>query len=44
MGLFNAGWPWECDYLIRRRILVPLTKLWIDDYKGMLVRIFLELV
>ena len=28
MGHFNAGWPWECDYLIRRHILVPLIKLW----------------
>ncbi len=32
MGLFNAGWPWEQDYLIGRRSRVPLVKIWAYDH------------
>jgi hypothetical protein len=38
MSHFNAGWPWERDYLIGRRILVPLMKLWVFDYRRTMVR------
>ena len=44
MGHFNAGWPWECDYLIRRRIVDPLIKLRVYGYRRMLVRLFLEII
>ncbi len=32
MGLFNAGWPWQRDYLIARRCRVPLLKIWAYDH------------
>jgi len=32
MGLFNAGWPWERDYLIARRARNPLIKIWAYDH------------
>ncbi|MBI3697188.1 MAG: hypothetical protein HY238_20430, partial [Acidobacteria bacterium] len=32
MGIFNAGWPWERDYLIARRSCVPLIKIWAYDH------------
>ncbi len=32
MGLFNAGWPWERDYLIARRSRVPVIKVWAYDH------------
>jgi hypothetical protein len=32
MGLFNAGWPWERDYLLARRSLTPLVKIWAYDH------------
>jgi len=31
-GNFNAGWPFERDYLTARRTLVPLIKLWAYDH------------
>jgi len=32
MGLFNAGWPWEHDYLAARRSRVPVIKIWAYDH------------
>jgi hypothetical protein len=32
MGNFNAGWPWQSDYLAARRGRVPLVKLWAHDH------------
>ena len=32
MGLFNAGWPWERDYLAARRSRVPVIKIWAYDH------------
>ena len=32
MGLFNAGWPWERDYLAGRRSRVPVVKIWAYDH------------
>ena len=32
MGLFNAGWLWERDYLASRRSMVPLVKIWAYDH------------
>ena len=32
MGIYNAGWPWERDYLTARRTQVPLIKIWAYDH------------
>ena len=32
MGLFNAGWPWERDYLLGRRSRVSVIKIWAYDH------------
>ncbi len=32
MGLFNAGWPWERDYLAGRRSRVAVIKIWAYDH------------
>jgi hypothetical protein len=32
MGHFNAGWPWERDYLVGGRSLVPMVKIWAHDH------------
>ena len=32
MGLFNAGWPLERDYLAARRSRVPVVKIWAYDH------------
>ena len=38
MGLFNAGWPWERDYLLGRRSRVPLIKIWAYDHLCLFAR------
>ncbi|MCZ2154755.1 MAG: hypothetical protein LC114_12780, partial [Bryobacterales bacterium] len=32
MGHFNAGWPWQRDYLAARRARSSLVKLWAYDH------------
>jgi hypothetical protein len=32
MGIYNAGWPWERDYLLARRTQVPVVKIWAYDH------------
>ena len=32
MGHFNAGWPWQRDYLAARRERIPVVKLWAYDH------------
>jgi len=32
MGLFNAGWPWEQEYLAGRRSSVPVVKIYACDH------------
>ena len=39
MGNFNAGWPFERDYLTARRTLVPLIKLWAYDHLCLFARL-----
>jgi hypothetical protein len=38
MGNFNPGWPFERDYLIARRNLVPLIKIWAYDHLCLFAR------
>jgi hypothetical protein len=39
MGHFNAGWPWQRDYLAARRARVPVVKLWACDHLCLYSRI-----
>ena len=32
MGIFNAGWSWERDYLTGKRSHVPVIKIWAYDH------------
>jgi hypothetical protein len=38
MGLFNAGWPWQRDYLVGRRSRVGQIKIWAYDHFGLFGR------
>jgi hypothetical protein len=38
MGNFNAGWPFERDYLNARRTRVPLIKIWAYDHLCLFAR------
>ncbi len=32
MGIFNAGWPWERDFLVGRRSRTSILKIWAFDH------------
>lgn len=32
MGIFNAGWPWEKDFLRGKRKRIPVLKMWAYDH------------
>ncbi len=38
MGHFNAGWPWQRDYMAARRGRVPVVKLWAYDHLCLFAR------